>query len=68
MTEIFLYNDSNIILAEHPQLYKEKDPQKDGLEARPNDSNPDAAVRRQAATDEIMLERFRKRERFRVRR
>ncbi|KAL1816471.1 hypothetical protein ACET3Z_019045 [Daucus carota] len=53
---------------EHPQLYKEKDPQKDGLEARPNDSNPDAAVRRQAATDEIMLERFRKRERFRVRR
>lgn len=61
-------NERNGIFAEHPQLYKEKDAEKNGLEPRPNDSNPDAAVRRQAATDEIMLERFRKRERFRVRR
>lgn len=53
---------------EHPQLYKDKNAEKNGPEPRPNDSNPDAAVRRQAATDEIMLERFRKRERFRVRR
>ncbi|KAK1398684.1 Hepatocellular carcinoma-associated antigen 59 [Heracleum sosnowskyi] len=53
---------------EHPQLHKDKDAEKNGQEPRPNDSNPDAAVRRQAATDEIMLERFRKRERFRVRR
>jgi len=56
--------------AENPGLYKDKD-------SRPNESaggkvtdskNPDgaAAGRREAASDQFMLERFRKREKFRV--
>ncbi|KAL0431160.1 UNVERIFIED_CONTAM: protein COP1 SUPPRESSOR 2 [Sesamum radiatum] len=49
---------------EHPQLYKDKSA--DGPESRHADSVPDAASRRQAATDEFMLERFRKRERQRL--
>lgn len=53
---------------EHPELYKDRGANKKGLEPRPNDSNPEAAGRRQAATDEFMLERFRKRERHRGRR
>ncbi|XP_062211386.1 protein COP1 SUPPRESSOR 2-like [Phragmites australis] len=55
---------------EHPGLYKDKD-------SRPNENaggkatdtkNPGgaAAGRREAASDELMLERFRKREKFRV--
>lgn len=36
------------------------------MEPTANDSITDVAVRRQAATDEFMLERFRKRERHRV--
>ncbi|KAG8374491.1 hypothetical protein BUALT_Bualt10G0000400 [Buddleja alternifolia] len=51
---------------EHPQLYKDKGADNSGLESRHPDSVPDAAVRRQAATDEFMLERFRKRERQRM--
>ncbi|KAK6148511.1 hypothetical protein DH2020_019423 [Rehmannia glutinosa] len=48
---------------EHPQLYKDKGADDNGLESRNPDSAADAASRRQAATDEFMLDRFRKRER-----
>ncbi|CAK9218893.1 unnamed protein product [Sphagnum troendelagicum] len=54
---------------EHPELYKDK---KDGHGAGRGTANPsgegvrDMGNRRQAATDEIMLERFRKRERSRL--
>ncbi|CAA0830614.1 Unknown protein [Striga hermonthica] len=54
---------------EHPQLYKDKGADDNGgLESRHHDSNGDGhgASRRQAATDEFMLERFRKRERQRL--
>ncbi|RWR94478.1 Hepatocellular carcinoma-associated antigen 59 [Cinnamomum micranthum f. kanehirae] len=48
---------------EHPELYKDRVSQ----DAKSTDtSTTDAAGRRQAATDEFMLERFRKRERNRV--
>lgn len=51
---------------EHPQLHKDKSTYDTGLDSRhPADSVADAATRRQAATDEFMLERFRKRERQR---
>lgn len=54
---------------ENSQLYKGKD-----IKAKANDvvtktsetNNPDAVVRRQTATDEIMLERFRRNERHRA--
>ncbi|CAL5385933.1 unnamed protein product [Camellia sinensis] len=51
---------------DHPELYKERGVEDAGQESRPIDSGTDAAGRRQAATDEFMLERFRKRERHRV--
>ncbi|KAF9593098.1 hypothetical protein IFM89_020162 [Coptis chinensis] len=52
---------------EHPELYKDKNASENGAAARPAEaSNNDAAGRRQAATDELMLDRFRKRERHRV--
>ncbi|GMP48498.1 hypothetical protein CsSME_00015827 [Camellia sinensis var. sinensis] len=51
---------------DHPELYKERGVEDAGQESRPTDSGTDAAGRRQAATDEFMLERFRKRERHRV--
>ncbi|KAH7838308.1 hypothetical protein Vadar_024821 [Vaccinium darrowii] len=51
---------------EHPELYKERGAENSSLEPKPNDSGTDGAGRRQAATDEFMLERFRKRERHRV--
>ncbi|XP_027367535.1 protein COP1 SUPPRESSOR 2 [Abrus precatorius] len=53
---------------EHPELYKDRSVQDDSSGSKQNDSSTDAAgaVRRQAATDEFMLERFRKRERHRV--
>ncbi|PIN00524.1 hypothetical protein CDL12_26972 [Handroanthus impetiginosus] len=51
---------------EHPQLYKDEGADDKGLESRHPDSVADAATRRQAATDEFMLERFRKRERQRL--
>ncbi|KAK3002164.1 hypothetical protein RJ639_021702 [Escallonia herrerae] len=51
---------------EHPELYKDTATESSGLESRPGDINPDVTRRRQAATDELMLERFRKRERHRV--
>jgi hypothetical protein len=57
---------------EHPELYKDRGgPQADGEAAKPSTSsstnnNADSGKSRQAATDQIMLERFRKRERNRV--
>ncbi|CAH8250903.1 unnamed protein product [Arabidopsis lyrata] len=56
---------------EHPELYKDRGgPQADGEGAKPSTSssnnNADSGKSRQAATDQIMLERFRKRERNRV--
>ncbi|XP_077218663.1 integrator complex subunit-like protein [Tasmannia lanceolata] len=53
---------------EHPELYKDRVEQDNGVGSKSADTtNTDAAGgRRQAATDEFMLERFRKRERHRV--
>uniref|UniRef100_A0A1J3F519 Uncharacterized protein C9orf78 n=1 Tax=Noccaea caerulescens TaxID=107243 RepID=A0A1J3F519_NOCCA len=58
---------------EHPELYKDRSSQADEEGAKPSttSSNNNAAAAdsgksRQAATDQIMLERFRKRERNRV--
>ncbi|KAI9082553.1 hypothetical protein K1719_035422 [Acacia pycnantha] len=50
---------------EHPELYKDRSSQDDAAGSKQNNST-DAAGQRQAATDEFMLERFRKRERHRV--
>ncbi|CAO2814548.1 unnamed protein product [Amaranthus hypochondriacus] len=49
---------------DHPELYRGTED--NGVGSRPNDSGGDPAGRRPAATDEIMLERFRKKERHRV--
>lgn len=53
-------------LAEHPELYKDRGSQDDIPGSKPTDTSTDAAGSRQAATDQFMLERFRKRERQRV--
>nr|AFK45335.1 unknown [Medicago truncatula] len=55
---------------EHPELYKDRSQQDDNFASKQNESSSDApgAVQRQAATDQFMLERFKKRERHRVRR
>ncbi|WJX19718.1 Protein COP1 SUPPRESSOR 2 [Trifolium repens] len=55
---------------EHPELYKDRSQQDDSSASKQTDSNSDAAgaVQRQAATDQFTLERFKKRERHRVRR
>lgn len=50
---------------EHPELYKDRSSQDNGGVPKQNDNSTDAAGQRQAATDEFMLERFRKRERHR---
>ncbi|XP_050373542.1 protein COP1 SUPPRESSOR 2 [Argentina anserina] len=50
---------------EHLELYKDKSSQDNGGAPKQNDTGTDAAGQRQAATDEFMLERFRKRERHR---
>ncbi|KAJ4755226.1 hypothetical protein LUZ62_089631 [Rhynchospora pubera] len=65
---------------EHPKLYEERGPQSDEAMGKPteaikSDNNSDSSNtnsnkaeggRREAATDEFMLERFRKREKYRV--
>ncbi|XP_047944696.1 protein COP1 SUPPRESSOR 2 isoform X1 [Salvia hispanica] len=51
---------------DHPEVHKDKGAQETGVEARNQDSVADGAGRRQAATDELMLDRFRKRERQRM--
>lgn len=70
---LFLLININLKHAEHPELYKDRGPQADGGEgAKPSttstsgNNNADSGKSRQAATDQIMLERFRKRERNRV--
>ncbi|KAJ7547123.1 hypothetical protein O6H91_08G070200 [Diphasiastrum complanatum] len=53
---------------EHPELYKDRDAHANGRGSSETsgDGAHDLGTRRQAATDEIMLERFRKRERSRL--
>ncbi|GAB4846780.1 Protein COP1 SUPPRESSOR 2 [Ancistrocladus abbreviatus] len=52
---------------DHPELYKDHQGTEDNnVVPRPSDNANDPAGRRQAATDEFILERFRKRERQRV--
>ncbi|PPR93393.1 hypothetical protein GOBAR_AA27277 [Gossypium barbadense] len=53
-------------LRRHPELYKDRGSQDDNAGSKPTDASNDAAGSRQAATDQFMLERFRKRERQRV--
>lgn len=53
-------------LAEHPELYKDRSLPDDGAGSKQTETSTDAAGQRQAATDQFMLERFRKRERHRV--
>ena len=62
---VTLFSDNNQKLAEHPELYKDRNSQDDPAGSKPADNNTDA-TRREAATDQFMLERFRKRERHRV--
>lgn len=49
---------------EHPELYKDGGAEDSAMGSRPGDNNGDPG-RRLAATDELMLDRFRKRERQR---
>ncbi|XP_037449107.1 protein COP1 SUPPRESSOR 2-like [Triticum dicoccoides] len=54
---------------EHPESYKGQDSQANETGGKPTDSNNPGGPppgRREAATDELLLERFRKREKFRV--
>ncbi|XP_059439035.1 protein COP1 SUPPRESSOR 2 [Corylus avellana] len=51
---------------EHPELYKDRSSQDEGAGSKQNETGTDAPGQRQAATDQFMLERFRKRERHRV--
>ncbi|KAL4596385.1 hypothetical protein ACB092_12G160600 [Castanea dentata] len=51
---------------EHPELYKDRSLPDDGAGSKQTETSTDAAGQRQAATDQFMLERFRKRERHRV--
>lgn len=51
---------------DHPELYKDKEVQDSGRVQGENPTEGNMGNRRQAATDEIMLERFRKRERSRL--
>ena len=54
-------------ISDHPQLYKERgDTQDSERHKGENSTEGNSGNRRQAATDEIMLERFRKRERSRL--
>ncbi|XP_074276066.1 protein COP1 SUPPRESSOR 2 [Silene latifolia] len=51
---------------EHPELFKDGGVEDNGVGSRPGDNPGDPSGRRLAATDELMLDRFRKRERQRV--
>ncbi|KAE8681673.1 GERMIN-LIKE protein 10 [Hibiscus syriacus] len=53
---------------ENPELYKDRGSKDDNAGPKQTDASNDAAGSRQAATDQFMLERFRKRERQRVKR
>ncbi|WVZ57089.1 hypothetical protein U9M48_007525 [Paspalum notatum var. saurae] len=66
-----VYEDApNGTCGENPGLYKDKDsrPNESALGKATGTKNPNGApaARREAASDELMLERFRKREKFRV--
>lgn len=50
---------------DHPELYKDRGPEDNAMGSRPSENNAESG-RRLAATDQFMLERFRKRERQRV--
>jgi hypothetical protein len=63
---IYLFLTTNEKSAEHPELYKDRSLQDDGAGSKQNETGADAPGQRQAATDQFMLERFRKRERHRV--
>ena len=55
------------LYADHPDLYKDRGVQADGTGTKSTENSSTEGVgQRQAATDEFMLERFRKRERQRV--
>lgn len=65
--QIFWYSVVDLYIAEHPELYKGRGAQLNEMDGKSTETNnSDAARRRQTATDEFMLERFRKRERNRV--
>ncbi|KAE8780022.1 hypothetical protein D1007_46867 [Hordeum vulgare] len=56
-------------ISEHPELYKGQDSQANETGGKPTNSNNPGGppvAHREAATDELLLERFRKREKFRV--
>ncbi|MCD7458525.1 hypothetical protein HAX54_038496 [Datura stramonium] len=59
-------NHGHLDCEKHPDLYKDKSKDTGHSESKPHDSSSDAVVKRQAATDQFMLERFRKRDRHRV--
>uniref|UniRef100_A0A453Q5G9 Uncharacterized protein n=1 Tax=Aegilops tauschii subsp. strangulata TaxID=200361 RepID=A0A453Q5G9_AEGTS len=66
---MFLLNLTIAYNAEHPELYKGQDSQANETGGKPTDGNNPGGPppgRREAATDELLLERFRKREKFRV--
>lgn len=63
---LYLLLTTNEKLAEHPELYKDRSLPDDGAGSKQTETSTDAAGQRQAATDQFMLERFRKRERHRV--
>lgn len=65
MHQTFVLN-VNSTFADHPELYKDKDAQNSGSISGEIAPEGNVGNRRQAATDEIMLERFRKRERSRL--
>lgn len=66
--KLAVINVTNLNLLEHPELYKDRGSQDESGGSRQKEAGTDAgaAGRRQAATDEIMLDRFRKRERNRA--
>lgn len=55
----------NQILAENVESYKDKDIKGSSLDPKSGETGKESAVQREAATDEFMLERFRRRERHR---
>lgn len=63
------YSCKLVFLTDHPEVHKNKGGGEAGGRGGPIDPSSetlDVGNRRQAATDEIMLERFRKRERSRL--
>ena len=63
---MLLSSNVNQMTADHPELYKERGGEENNPISRFSDHTADPPVRRQAATDELILDRFRKRERQRI--